>query len=733
MTDFGAVSFWDNIFDTKERKDRHVTSVPVFMENIQNGRWRVPIEEVRAEPDKEKRKVLKNLLPQVTPSGVFSDRKESGLISHSSYILLDFDHVSDTTKKREEIAADKYTAGVFVSAGGKGLGVFVRVNPDKHEISFLSLEKYFYEKFGLVCDIARKSVAATRSVSFDPDADFVSTSTVFDKFLTEKKQPKRYVTIPCTKSDVGKIVAQVHGDITDGSYYAWVKLGASLASLGESGREFFHVCSQYSEKYDRRQCDKKFTNLLDTANGSITIGTFYHMAEAAGLMTNREKPRAITKICKEVKRQKKEAGEAIQRLVKVNAIVPDDTEDIALVNEVFEEAEVGVLDGIEEIEEMVRDLLPTRLNLLSGKIEANGKEIIDRDMAAVYLDVKKTIPTARRQDVFDILEAKCETYHPIKDFIDKQRNTVPELPPGGYIRLLSETLVPATDGFGAYGKDYIESFLTKWMVGMIAGIHGNANPILLALLGAQNVGKSYWFRHLLPDELLPLFAEPSLCNDKDADMYLCTHLLILDDELSNKNRISQDHLRNLLTKEKFTFRRAYARKAESYTRVATLCGTGNELEILSDFTGNRRIVPIHVEDIRKNDYNAIDKTALFMDAVRLYESGTRWQLTKEDITLLKANTEKHEVADNTGQTLLRYYRKPKSGETPIHLSPNDIFLEVNEHHRLGNARWWTATTIGRALRRHGFSFRRVARGQLYLVVRKGKFEREAEEINGEDE
>lgn len=736
MTHSEDISVWDNIYDTKERAGRQTTTVGVFMENIQNGRWRAPIEEVRAETDKEKRKVLKNKLPQITPSGVFLDRKETGLVQHSGFLLLDFDHVPDVAKKREEIAADKYVAGTFISAGGQGLAVWMKINPDRHEEAFLSLEKYFYEKYGLVADVARKHVAATRSVSHDTNSTFNSMAVIWDKYLPARKPSKRYIPIPCTNSDIGRIVAQINHDIAP-DFHAWTRIGLSLASLGESGREFFHAVSRFNPKYDRQQCDKKFDNLLDTGKGDVSIGTFYHIAEQAGLRVNREKPRAITRICKEAKRQRKEAADAIERLVKVNAIVADDVEDIALVKEVFEETEAGISDGIQEIEEMVRELYPTRLNMLSGKLEYVGKsgiiEVKDRDMVNVYIEVKKSIPTVRRQDVFDIIETKCETYHPVKDFIEKHRGIGTDLEAGGYIQLLSDTLIPAVDGFGAYGKDYILSFVTKWMVGMIAGIYGNANPILLALLGAPNVGKSYWFRHLLPKELLPLFAEPVLRNDKDSEMYLCTYLLLLDDELSNKNRLSQEHLKNMLTKEKFTFRYAYARKSESHTRVATLCGTGNELEVLSDFSGNRRIVPIHVHDINKELYNEIDKTALFMDAVRLYETGTRWQLTKEDIILLKNNTEKHEVTDNTGLTLLRYYRKPRGGDIPIHLTPTDILLETNEHHRIGNVKWWTSLTIGRALRRHGFSFRRTAGGMKYLVVRKSKFEREAEEINGEDE
>ena len=63
---------------------------------------------------------------------------------------------------------------------------------------------------------------------------------------------------------------------------SWIKVGFALASLGESGRQFFHLCSSQNEKYDRRETDRKFDN-LQKGNGSIKIATFFKICKDYGV------------------------------------------------------------------------------------------------------------------------------------------------------------------------------------------------------------------------------------------------------------------------------------------------------------------------------------------------------------------------------------------------------------------------------------------------------------------
>jgi len=71
-------------------------------------------------------------------------------------------------------------------------------------------------------------------------------------------------------------------DIT-GTYDPWFETAMSLASLREPGREYFHRVSSMHPKYDYKDADLKFTNALNTGNGSINLGTFFYYCKEAGI------------------------------------------------------------------------------------------------------------------------------------------------------------------------------------------------------------------------------------------------------------------------------------------------------------------------------------------------------------------------------------------------------------------------------------------------------------------
>ena len=72
-----------------------------------------------------------------------------------------------------------------------------------------------------------------------------------------------------------------HIDMTM-NYLDWMKIGFALASLGEFGRELFHMVSSVSEKYNAHETDRKFSELLRSGN-RIGIGTFFHYCQQYGI------------------------------------------------------------------------------------------------------------------------------------------------------------------------------------------------------------------------------------------------------------------------------------------------------------------------------------------------------------------------------------------------------------------------------------------------------------------
>ena len=93
-----------------------------------------------------------------------------------------------------------------------------------------------------------------------------------------------------------------------------------------------------------------------------------------------------------------------------------------------------------------------------------------------------------------------------------------------------------------------------------------------------------------------------------------------------------------------TQRRPYERESKTFKRRAILCGTTNEVDILKDVTGNRRILPISVERIEYDRMLSINKTDLIIEAYNLLQSGFEWILrTEEEITYLRDNCQHNET------------------------------------------------------------------------------------------
>ncbi len=704
------VSIWENVFDSKYREDRRITSVAAFMGEIENGTHRAIVEQIRAEPDKSKRNELKKKLVAATISGTFKERNLNGLIEHSGCICIDFDNLGDRLQTiKDELFEDPYTHCIFTSSSGNGLAVIIQIEPDKHEQAFLGLQKYYDETYNLVIDSACGDICRLRFTSYDPTAKH-KPSKIFNKYVKIEKK-KYYAHVPCTKSDISRIVQQINSKKLSivNSYEEAMRLCASFASMGEAGRSFLHVCCQNitAWPYSPEKTDRKFDNFLRTANGEITIGTFYHYAQRAGCETNKEKGNTITKMCKDAKRLSKGIDDTIKRLSDKRVIClgsdEENKEDRELVTQVYTEADTGQIDGIMEIESIVMENYPCKLNTLTNTFEIwkDGKRaglVDDKMLSTAYIDTKRIVESVRKNDVIDIIYSRSPEYDPVKDFIEKYRYYIIDGHCNGAIEALADTIV--TDAWAAddvfYDGAWERLFITKWLVGMIATYHGQVSPLLLALVGSQNTGKTEWFRRLLPAELKEYYTEQQLSTEKDAMILMSSSLLILDDELSGKGRMEERHLKELLSKHTFTCRPAYGRIAKKFRRVATFCGTSNENRVITDPTGNRRIIPIVVADIDKIAYNKIDKVAVFMEAVKFYEERYEWRLTNEDMEYLKSKTEDCYNASMERELLQEHAYVPPVGmpDSQInYMNATSIMARLKElsgisdskinHHRLG--------------------------------------------------
>ena len=249
------------------------------------------IQELRSTTDPNRKKQIKLSLPQATISGVFApSRSAENLVRHSGLICVDIDkmdnlHISnfdtlipDVLRHIDEVA---YVAH---SVSGNGYFVIIPLKyPTYHKAQFEKLVRVFAD-MEINIDRACGDVCRLRCQSYDIHQYINMNAKPFTGIYQEPKPIRPSFNYDYNSIDTEDKVAdlcreinQQHIDLT-GTYDDWVKIGASLSSLGESGRHWFHICSTQNSGYNATECDRKFDNLL-RSNRRIGIGTFSLLQE----------------------------------------------------------------------------------------------------------------------------------------------------------------------------------------------------------------------------------------------------------------------------------------------------------------------------------------------------------------------------------------------------------------------------------------------------------------------
>ena len=253
---------------------------------------------LRAVFDKEKRNALKRSLPQATISGVFSPtRAKNNLSQHSGLICVDIDakdnpDILDWETLKQDLSVLPQIAYCALSVSGKGLFLVIPLRyPEKHLKQFRQLQIDF-RKMGIMIDSACSDITRLRCLSYDEHPIINENATLYEGVYMEKPKHKSFPTCfiyegENTSAEVAvccRKIQQCGIDIT-ASYDDWLKVGCALATLGESGRSLFHICSRQNAKYNAAKTDKMFTDLLRRNYQQVNIGTFIWMCKQHGITT----------------------------------------------------------------------------------------------------------------------------------------------------------------------------------------------------------------------------------------------------------------------------------------------------------------------------------------------------------------------------------------------------------------------------------------------------------------
>jgi hypothetical protein len=673
------ISFFSgNIKNTKQTREITITD---FLNYVKYGEFKKLQESIQAINDPVKRKEAKSsLLPYVTISGVFLNRANDNLISHSGFMAMDFDDLNGSFDEvRKLLNADPYSYSVFKSVSGNGLCALVKINPNKHNESFRWLEKYYYETYGFVIDQHCKDVSRPRFISYDVD-EFRNEKSLKAKFVAEKKTQPKKINFVATETQIDRIVTEIcsRGINIAESYEEYYHCAMAFASeFGEGGRQYFHAVASMSSKYSEREANRKYDHCLKSTK-RVKIGTFLYYAKHAGVQLFSPDEKRAQDIAISAKRSKTTVQGAVDTAVTICNLPEKVAREAAEAVFAHNESDLYQDDDdtpvIEQIANFVDVNHKFRRNEVTLLIEDRGREFNKQFLNTIYCRAKAVIGNkVVKNDIEALVNSdRTENFNPFIEFFNLNRN-LPNRP---------EIIDKFISGIESDTPGY-DRWVRKWLIGIPAACKGEIVRTVIVFCGGQYSGKTSWFRELLPEPLSKYYAESRLDRGKDDEIGMTQKLIIMDDEFGGKSRKDAEKFKELVSKKVFFLREPYGTCNVDLRRLAILCGTSNDTAIINDPTGNTRILPINILSLDHDIYNSVDKVQLFVELWRAYESGETHKLDVDDLKDLAEISSDHEEITIERELLQKFFAQ---GNLPMTATDIKNYIETHSVQKIQNLR-----------------------------------------------
>ena len=388
---------------------------------------------------------------------------------------------------------------------------------------------------------------------------------------------------------------------------------------------------------------------------------------------------------------------------------------------------------VEDIQAFLDERVLLRYNMVTHQTEvhlltdfgddlskpAEWQRMSDRIENSLWKDLSKEKPV-RMQDLHHVIESDyVAAYHPFRFYLE-------HLPPwteeqGDNIMELSLSVNVKGDSDEQF---LFAAYLKKWLVAMVASWMDDkvVNNVMLVLIGEQGSYKTTWFAHLLPPQLREYFYTKTNSGmvSKDDLLTLSQYGLMCWEELDSMQLKELNKLKAAMTMPSINERAAYARHHENRPHLASFCGTGNNVQFLSDPTGTRRWLPFEVASIDSPLSQPFNYEGIYSQAYALYRQGFRYWFDKNEILQLAQHNKQFETAQSANELIDEFFRKPVGIEGGDFL-PASVILQL-----IGgaNMKELSSTKVGRALTEMGFEYKLRDGIRRYRVVRRTESERE---------
>jgi putative DNA primase/helicase len=179
---------------------------------------------------------------------------------------------------------------------------------------------------------------------------------------------------------------------------------------------------------------------------------------------------------------------------------------------------------------------------------------------------------------------------------------------------------------------YLKLVSVRWLVGAVARIMepGCKVDTMVTLEGAQGAYKSSSLRELFGKDW---FADSKLnLGDKDALANMQGKWAYEMAEMDAHRKADDTAFKLFLSSQIDRVRWHYGKRAEDVPRQCIFVGTTNMEQYGKDDTGMRRIWPVRVGKILRDEIRA-DRDQLWAEAVHLFDKGVRWWVDREVVVI----------------------------------------------------------------------------------------------------
>ena len=390
-----------------------------------------------------------------------------------------------------------------------------------------------------------------------------------------------------------------------------------------------------------------------------------------------------------------------------------------------------VYASVEDIQQFLSDRVLMRYNLVTHQTEVHWltdfgddlqqipqwERINDRIENTLWKELSKEKPVRMRDLQYVIGSDYVPAYHPFRFYLEHLLPWTEEQ--GDNIMELSLSVNVKGDSDEQF---LFAEYLKKWLVAMVASWMDDrvVNNVMLVLIGPQGAYKTTWFAHLLPPQLREYFYTKTNSGmvSKDDLLTLSQYGLMCWEELDSMQLKELNKLKAVMTMPSINERAAYAHYHENRPHLASFCGTGNNVQFLSDPTGTRRWLPFEVENIDSPMSSPFNYEGIYSQAYALYRQGFRYWFDRNEILRLSQHNQQFETARSEHELIDEYFRQPVGIEGGEYL-PASVILQL-----VGgtNMKDINATKLGRALTAMGFESKMTRGIRRYRVVRRSTSE-----------